>query len=74
MKIRHGEKPSILPKLVLSIVLLSNALFSLAAVEVGDRAPAFTLQGSDGKSYSLADFKDKAYVVIAFFPKAFTGG
>lgn len=40
----------------------------------GDLAPAFTLQGSDGKTYSLADFKGKKAVVLAWFPKAFTGG
>ena len=37
-------------------------------------APAFTLPGSDGKTYSLADFREKQAVVLAWFPKAFTGG
>jgi thioredoxin-dependent peroxiredoxin len=41
---------------------------------VGDAAPAFTLPASDGKTYSLADFKGKEAVVLAWFPKAFTGG
>lgn len=41
---------------------------------VGRPAPAFTLAGSDGKSHSLADFKGKQAVVLAWFPKAFTGG
>lgn len=40
----------------------------------GDPAPAFTLPGSDGKTYSLADFKGQTAVVLAWFPKAFTGG
>jgi peroxiredoxin Q/BCP len=40
----------------------------------GDPAPAFTLPGSDGKTYSLADFNGKQPVVLAWFPKAFTGG
>ncbi len=44
------------------------------AVKVGDRAPAFTLQGSDGKSHSLADHAGKQVVILAWFPKAFTGG
>jgi peroxiredoxin Q/BCP len=42
-------------------------------LKVGDPAPAFALQGSDGKVHRLADYKGKA-VVIAWFPKAFTGG
>ena len=40
----------------------------------GDPAPAFRLQGTDGKTYSLADFKGKSAVVLAWFPKAFTSG
>jgi thioredoxin-dependent peroxiredoxin len=40
----------------------------------GDPAPAFKLEGSDGKTYSLADFQGKKPVVLAWFPKAFTGG
>jgi peroxiredoxin Q/BCP len=45
-----------------------------AELKVGDNAPNFTLQGSDGKTYSLSDFKGKSAVVVAWFPKAFTGG
>jgi len=41
---------------------------------VGDAAPAFDLPGSDGKTHRLADFKGKEAVVLAWFPKAFTGG
>jgi len=40
----------------------------------GDHAPAFSLVGSDGKTYQLEDFRDKQVVVLAWFPKAFTGG
>lgn len=46
-----------------------------AAIELkaGDAAPAFSLAGSDGKTHKLSDYKGKA-VVLAWFPKAFTGG
>lgn len=43
-------------------------------LKVGDTAPAFSLQGSDGKTYNLADYKGKSAVVVAWFPKAFTSG
>ena len=40
----------------------------------GDVAPAFTLPASDGRTYQLIDFRERQPVVIAWFPKAFTGG
>ena len=43
------------------------------ALKPGDQAPAFSLPGSDGRTYSLAGLKGKT-VVLAWFPKAFTGG
>ena len=51
-------------------------LCASAAVElkVGDAAPAFSVLGSDGKTYRLADYKGKQVVVLAWFAKAFTGG
>ena len=44
-----------------------------AELKVGDMAPAFELRGSDGKVHRLADYNGRA-VVLAWFPKAFTGG
>ena len=41
---------------------------------VGDLAPDFTLQASDGKAYTLSDFRGKQAVVVAWFPKAYTSG
>ncbi len=41
---------------------------------VGDTAPDFSLKGSDGETYTLAQFKGEKNVILAFFPKAFTGG
>lgn len=60
----------------LAAVLVSPAVSQSARAEpkVGDPAPAFSLPGSDGKTYSLAQFKGKSAVVLAWFPKAFTGG
>jgi hypothetical protein len=42
-------------------------------LKVGDKAPDFALPGSDGKVHKLSDYKGKT-VVLAWFPKAFTGG
>jgi peroxiredoxin Q/BCP len=40
----------------------------------GDPAPDFDLPGSDGRRYRLRDFRHREAVVLAWFPKAFTGG
>jgi thioredoxin-dependent peroxiredoxin len=61
--------------LVLTVSLLPAASGgSLADLKVGDQAPAFTLAGSDGRTYRLADYRGKQVVVLAWFAKAFTSG
>ena len=64
----------LLSALVVAALAVSAAAQSPAPLKVGDLAPDFTLTGSDGKTYSLADFRGKKPVVIAWFPKAFTAG
>jgi peroxiredoxin Q/BCP len=67
-------------KLVAVTAMLALAGVALAAfvdrgepLKPGDPAPAFSLPGSDGKTYNLAGLKGRT-VVLAWFPKAFTGG
>jgi len=45
-----------------------------AELKVGDMAPDFTLQGTDGKTHKLSDYRGKQAVVVAWFPRAFTQG
>ena len=45
-----------------------------AELKVGDQAPDFTLPGTDGKTYTLSKDLKGHWVVLAWFPKAFTGG
>ena len=45
-----------------------------AELQVGDPAPDFELQASDGNTYRLSDFRDQQAVVVAWFPKAYTRG
>ena len=53
---------------------ISSAGAAEGELKVGDKAPEFELKGSDGKTYSLDQFKGKKAVVLDWFPKAFTGG
>src|SRR3989442_6035092 len=64
----------LLSTLALVTILGSVAPAPAAELNVGDKAPAFKLAASDGKTYSLADFKGKKAVVLAWFPRAFTQG
>ena len=63
---------------ILSILSVAGLLMavpaSAAELNVGDTAPDFTLQASDGKTYKLSQFKGKQPVVVAWFPAAFTRG
>ena len=60
-------------KLILSALLVSISA-ATTALEVGDQAPDFLLEATDGKTYSLSQFKDKEAVVIAWYPMAYTSG
>ena len=53
---------------------LACAAARAADLAPGDSAPEFSLVGSDGKNHKLSDYKGKQAVVLAWFPKAFTGG
>ena len=59
--------------LALASVAVAAIMGRGEALKPGDPAPLFTLPGSDGQTYSLAGLKGKT-VVLAWFPKAFTGG
>ena len=60
-------------KFLLAILLAATSI-TATALQVGDQAPDFLLQATDGKSYSLSQFRDKQAVVIAWYPKAYTSG
>lgn len=60
---------------LIGLVLTGIVSISQAAdLSVGDAAPDFALKASDGKTYKLSDFRGRKTVVVAWFPKAFTGG
>jgi len=56
--------------LLLAIPLAAQAL----TLQVGDKAPNFTLPDQNGNPVSLNQFLGKKNVVLAFYVLAFTGG
>jgi AhpC/TSA family len=60
--------------LVAALLLTGVALTSpVAALEVGQKAPDFTLAAPGGKQVKLSDLTAKGPVVIFTFIQAFTG-
>lgn len=54
--------------------LLSMAVSAHAELKVGDQAPGFDLPGTDSQQHILANMQGKHWVVLAWFPKAYTSG
>ena len=63
------------PILSATLALLAGVLFvgAASALEVGQKAPDFTLNGTDGKPVKLSDLTAKGPIVIYTFIAAFTG-
>ena len=59
---------------VLSLALLLAAADTPMRLAPGDKAADFSLAATNGKTVKLADYLGKKTVVLAFYPKAFTGG
>ena len=67
-----NRKYGLLAAVVASALCVTSSAW--AELKVGDKAPEFEMTGSDGKTYKLSDFQGKQAVVVAWYPRAFTGG
>jgi hypothetical protein len=58
-----------------TVVVLAGLLLAggASALEVGDKAPEFTLAGPGGKQVKLSELTAKGPVVLYTFIQAFTG-
>lgn len=68
---------------IASLAAVAQGLFNVATgrrgakvapLSPGDEAPDFELLASDGQTYRFSDFRGRQVVIVAWFPKAFTGG
>ena len=62
---------------LLTVVASTSVLRDFSAqtpvqLKPGDPAPPFSLMGSDGRTHTLAGFRGKQAVVLAWLVKAFT--
>ena len=60
-------------KLFSTLLALILPLANVTGLELGEPVPDFELAGSDGQQHRLSDYRGQV-VVMAWFPKAFTGG
>lgn len=58
----------------LRVLIVVFTLMFATGIAVDDAAPDFTLQGSDGETYTLSELVKEQAVVLAWYPKAFTSG
>ncbi|HXF48058.1 MAG TPA: thioredoxin family protein [Verrucomicrobiae bacterium] len=59
MRLRHFG-------MVLASILALGAFVQADELPIGETGPAFSLLGTDGKTHSLADYKDKKGVAVIF--------
>jgi peroxiredoxin Q/BCP len=69
----HMRQPLRFLPVALAIGLLATPARA-QELQVGDAAPDFTLQATDGKTYTLSKELKGKWLVLAWFPKAYTGG
>lgn len=50
----------------LASIMLSITLFAAQPLKIGEKAPAFSLKGVDGKTVSLADYHNEKGVILIF--------
>ena len=64
---------SIIPLIIALSFTVSSSSFA-KVLKVGDDAPNFSLKATNGKTYSLANYKGRQAVVLAWYPMANTRG
>lgn len=65
---------SLLSVIVVLFIIIQSCGGNADNLSVGNSAPGFTLEDSEGNTYSLLNYKGKNPVIIYFYPKANTPG
>ena len=68
-------RPLLVAALVLVVAATTFAADRANPPAVGESAPDLHLRDQHGKTFVLRDvLKEREFVILAFYPKAFTGG
>jgi hypothetical protein len=59
---------------VFGMAALGAGVAKAAPLAVGEMAPDVSIPSTAGGQMKLSDYRGKKNVVLAFYPKAFTGG
>jgi len=62
----------IVAALLIAVLLVAAVAAPAAALQVGDKAPEFTLPATTAEKFSLSQFQGKSNVVLFSFIGAFT--
>lgn len=65
---------SVMTAILIATVSGEEAVPAPDTLKVGMIAPDFTLKDEEGTERNLSDYLGKKNVVLAFYPKDFTGG
>lgn len=65
---------SVMTAILIATVSGEEAVTAPNTLKVGMIAPDFTLKDEEGTKRNLSDYLGKKSVVLAFYPKDFTGG
>lgn len=65
---------SVMTVILIATVSGEKAVTTPDTLKVGMIAPDFTLKDEEGVEQSLSDYLGKKNIVLAFYPKDFTGG
>ena len=66
------RREDLVAALLIAALLLVGVAAHAAALQVGDKAPDFTLPATTAEKFSLSQFQGKSHVVLFGFIGAFT--
>ena len=74
MRTLFNSSQLIIIAVMVSFIMTSGLPASEKGLNLGDQVAAFSANNQDGELWRSADFMDKKFIVIYFYPAALTSG